>query len=463
MAVAAAIASARPRPIAPVPPEDWPTRRQRLRRPHRFYNQIELYPRRAYDAKILTRTAGPRFLVLLSDPDAVRHVLQTNAANYTKLPQLLQRVGPLLGRGLLTAEGEDWRRHRRILAPAFRQEALEAMLPDMAAAGHALVARWEGRRGRPLAVFAEMARVTLTVVVRTMFAQALDRRAEAVAASVHRYVLLGTLVAAIEAVGLPGRLSAGLLGLLGPAMAAPLNRYSERLAQWSREAGEAASLPLRLLERARRGADGGDPLTEQEVRDEIATLLIAGHETTATALAWLWYLLDLHPWARARLEAELAAVLGGRDPTAADLPHLVYTRMVIDEAMRLYPPVPGLGRRSLAADELAGERIPPGAEISIIPWILHRHRALWQEPDLFDPERFAPERKAALHRFAYLPFGGGPRICIGASLATMELLTIVAIVAQRYRLRLLPGQRFEPVAAITLRPRPDIRMVLERR
>jgi len=231
--------------------------------------------------------------------------------------------------------------------------------------------------------------------------------------------------------------------------------------------GRSTSAPARdLLDRlvAAADSDTGARMTGEEVRDEVIIIFLAGHDTSALAATYVWYLLSQHPEAEEKLHAELASVLGGRTPAFADLERLPYMRMVIEEAMRLYPPAPALsGRVAREAGELCGHPVPKGMEIAIVPWILHRHRTLWDEPDRFDPERFSPGRSADRPRFAYLPFGGGPRICIGAALAMTEVSLLLATMAQRYRLRLVPGQDIILQHRITLRPRGGIKMVLERR
>jgi cytochrome P450 len=214
---------------------------------------------------------------------------------------------------------------------------------------------------------------------------------------------------------------------------------------------------------AARDAETGEPMSDIQIRDEVATILLAGHETTANALAWSWYLLSGDTAVAARLHAELAAVLGGRAPTAEDLSKLVYSRMVLEEAMRLYPPAHSFSRQALAEDWIAGRHIPAGAVVIIAPWLLHRHRKLWEEPDTFNPENFAPEQTAARPRFAYVPFGGGLRSCLGATLAMTEALVILAMVAQRYAPRLVPNHRVMPIGLITLRPEGGMPVFLDQR
>jgi cytochrome P450 len=225
--------------------------------------------------------------------------------------------------------------------------------------------------------------------------------------------------------------------------------------------GPAKDLLARLI--AARDEETGRGMTAEEMRNQIITIFLAGHETTSQALTWTWYLLSQHPAAEARLHAELDHVLGGRTPRHEDLAKLPFTRMVIEESMRLYPPAHALGRTAIHADEVRGRRVRPGTSIIISPWLLHRNPKLWERPERFEPERFAAEHAAARHRFAYIPFGAGPRICIGAAFAMAEGMLILAAIAQRYRLRLKPGFAVEPQALITLRPRHGMRMILERR
>jgi cytochrome P450 len=211
---------------------------------------------------------------------------------------------------------------------------------------------------------------------------------------------------------------------------------------------------------AARDEQTGGGMTAREVRDQAITIFTAGHETTAMAMTWTWYLLSQHPVEEAKLHSELHRVLGGRAPNSDDLSKLAYTRMVIEESMRLYPPVHTIAREALADDTLAGRHVPKGSNVLIAPWVLHRHEQLWHSPGQFDPERFSPEQTAARPRFSYLPFGGGRRICIGAAFAMAEATILLATIAQRYRLRLVSGHPVEPQGLITLRPRRGMMMTL---
>jgi cytochrome P450 len=211
-----------------------------------------------------------------------------------------------------------------------------------------------------------------------------------------------------------------------------------------------------------RDEQSGEGMSDRQLRDEVITLFVAGHETTAVALAWAWHLLAEHPGAAERVRAELAGALGDRAPATADLPQLPYARMVIDEAMRLYPPAWITNRQAIADDEICGYHIPAGAIVLISPYVMHRHPAYWENPERFDPERFTPERSAGRPHYAYFPFGGGPRQCIGKGLALMEAQLILGAVAQRFRLGHVPGHVVEPQALVTLRPRGGLPMIVER-
>jgi cytochrome P450 len=230
---------------------------------------------------------------------------------------------------------------------------------------------------------------------------------------------------------------------------------SERRKQ-NTDTGDLLSMLL-LIE----DADTGERMTDTQLRDEVLTMLVAGHETTATALTWAWGLLDQHPEVRSKLDAELAQVLGGRAPTMDDVPNLTYTRMIIDETMRLYPPVYIFSRHVVADDELNGYHIPKGASVDLSPYLTHRHPDFWEEPERFMPERFSAEQVAARHKYAYIPFSTGPRICIGNNFALLEMTLVLATVAQRYRPRLIAPTLPKALPLITLRPQDGMPMHLE--
>jgi cytochrome P450 len=436
----------------------------RGRRPRR--EQLFGLGDRAFEAPIIAgRTLLGRY-ILINDPAGVRRVLVENAANYPKTDMDHRFFTALFGGGLLGSRGDVWRRHRRIMAPAFDPRSVAAYGPAMAATARTFLARWEAMPdGAPVDMAEEMTAVTLQVISRTVFSNDSDEIVD---------LIDGTLARGLEAAA-----QASLLDLL-PVIGEIRMRARERLmarASARLDAGVAklvrdreanlTAAPADLLTRlvAAKDEEGeGGGLTPKEIRDEIVTIFMAGHDTTANTLTWTWYLLAQRPAQAARLHDELDRVLAGRPPEAEDLPSLTFTRRVVEESMRLYPAAPGLSTRlALADDVVCGEKVHKGAKVSILPWVLHRHRRLWDDPETFDPDRFTPERSAGRPRFAYLPFGAGPRVCIGQVLAMNETILILAALAQRYAPTLAPDANVTPLANITLRPREGLKMKLERR
>jgi cytochrome P450 len=392
----------------------------------------------------------------------VQHVLLDHADNYVKSPLLRRSLRPLIGQGLLISEGALWRRQRRLMAPMFHPRRVQSFVPVMTSVTEAMLARWDALPSdRPVDIADHMMQLTLEIIARTMVSDDLGGEIAALGQAVSTYQLSSDRRGLIDLFGLPTWIPRP--GQRSAAQAvARIDRTIGRLIARRRESGAAKDDLLMLLVTA-RDAETGEPMSDTQIRDEIATILLAGHETTANALSWTWYLLSGDTAVAARLHGELAAVLGGRAPTAEDLPNLVYTRMVFEEAMRLYPPAHSFSRQAVAEDWIAGRHIPAGAVVIMAPWLLHRHRKLWKEPDEFNPKNFAPERAAARSRLAYVPFGSGPRSCIGASLAMTEALVILAMVAQRYAPRLVPNHRVMPIGLITLRPEGGMPVFLDQR
>jgi cytochrome P450 len=426
-------------------------------------NMIATYGEEAYERDIIERKMFGRTRFLVSDPAAIKHVLLDNAGNYQKTEITRRILEPGLGRGLITSEGETWRRHRRTMSPAFDHRSIASYAPIMTGAAQDLLSDWSKLgAGVTVEVANAMMEVTLNIISRSMFSSDSDHIVAIMERGAGRY---------------QAQMRPNMLDFLAlPAWLAGLGRIRvahrtlgefdaeiDRLIQ--RRAGHPDDGPKDLLARliAARDEQTGGGMTAREVRDHVITIFMAGHETTAMAMTWTWYLLSQHPAEEEKLHAELAAVLGGRIPTADDLSRLLYTRMVVEESMRLYPPVHTIAREALADDTLAGRRVPKGSAVLIAPWVLHRHVRLWNQPGRFDPERFAAAPSAARPRFSYLPFGGGRRICIGAAFAMAEATLLLATLAQRYRLRLAPGHPVEAQGLITLRARHGMKMVLEPR
>jgi cytochrome P450 len=426
-------------------------------------NILATYAPEDFDKDFIARRLLWRRTFVVNEPNGVRHVLLDNAQNYKKSELSRRILEPGLGRGLITTDGELWRRHRRIMAPAFDPRSVAGYAPVMTEVTEEMLAQWDAMPERSeVDVAVAMMHTTLHIISRAMFSSDSDEIVDVVERGVSEYQ---TTVRPnlLDLLHFPEWLTE----LISPRMAdGILNEFDASVDRLLTERGRAPDAePKDLLARliAARDTETGGGMTAQEVRDQVVTIFMAGHETTAQALAWTWYLLSQHPAAEAKLHAELASVLEGRTPRHEDVANLPYARMVLEEAMRLYPPAHTLGRQPIAADEVSGHRIPAGSTVLIVPWMLHRKPSLWERPDRFEPERFSPERAAARPRFTYLPFGAGPRICIGAAFAMEEGILILATIAQRYRLRLKPGHPVEPQGLITIRPRYGLPVILERR
>ncbi len=381
---------------------------------------------------------GVHRVYLVSHPEHVKRVLQDNPRAYSKGPPAT-RVRALFGDSLTVVDGERWRQRRRQAQPAFQPGQHARFIAITTRATAEMLDRWRlpAERGEPVELMGEMRRLTLGGALDLAVAH-VDRRL---------WSPLGWL-------DVPTPASTRYQRALSA-----VTEFISRQVENARRAGPPPNTLLAALLSA-PGAGSAEPLSDAEVHDELKAFLVAGHTTTASALAWLWYVLWEHPEARERLEQECRDVVAGRLPGADDLPRLGYTRRVIDEVLRLYPPTWLTARTASENDELGGYKIPAGALILLSPYVTHRHLACWEEPERFDPDRFMPAGAAARPAFAYFPFGGGPRRCIGSAFATIEIQLIVVQVAQRYRLDLVPGARVVPTAGLTLRPQADVPMLL---
>jgi cytochrome P450 len=397
--------------------------------------------------------------VILNHPDYARHMLQENNRNYDKEVFTYRMITWFLGDGLLTTSGDAWLRQRRLMQPAFHRKRVAGWSALMGGVAGRFLNRWE-RLDRPtIDVADEMILLTLAVVSRALFSLDISDAAGPVGHTFldinHHYVNYVATLLAPPRVPLPRnrRFKAAVRRLDEFAY----NVIRERRAR----PGEHDDLLAVLLES--RDEETGATLNDAQVRDEIMTLLFAGHETAANALTWTWYLIARHPEAEEQLHAEVDRVLGGRLPTADDIPNLPYTRMLVDEALRLYPPVWIIPRRAIADDEIGGYRVPKETVVNVVPFVLHRHPEFWDRPEAFEPERWLPERAADRPRYAYIPFGGGPRLCIGNSFALTEMQLVVATLAQRFRLRLADDRPAVPHQGVTLGVQGGLRMRLEKR
>jgi len=399
---------------------------------------------------------GPQRVVLVSHPDWIEQVLVRDSRGFGKT-YFIRLLRPVLGDGLLTSEGNHWLRQRRLAQPAFHRARLAGYAGGMVACVEELLDGW--RDGEVRDIHAEMMALTLRIVARSLFGADVAGETEEVGAAVE--VLMD-----------------GYRGLRGSLIRLPRhwptpgNRRLQRAARrlddivygiihQRREGAGAHDDLLSLLLGARDDQDGSG-MSDRQVRDEVMTLFLAGHETTANALTWTWLLLARHPDAAARLVAETAAVLGDRAPTVEDVPRLTYTECVVRESLRLYPPAYVTGRAVREGCRLGDYWLPPGTTLLMSQWVVHRDPRFFADPEEFAPERWSNDLARRLPRFAYFPFGGGPRQCIGSGFAVMDLILLLAAISRRFRLALVPGQEIVPSPSITLRPREGIRMRLHR-
>ena len=398
---------------------------------------------------------------MIFHPHDVKHVLQENHRNYSKDTFLIHFLRPLLGRGLFSNDGESWLHQRRLMQPAFHRKQLATFGRLMTVATESMLERWQnaGASKQSIDVAEEMMRLTLRIVGQALFSIDLSDETDTVGQAFTALMtpLMNYIYHPVPPLGFP----------------TPRNRRIQHyirtldevvqviITEHRRLGAEKDDLLSTLL--VARDEETGEGMNDRQVRDEVMTLLLAGHETTSNALSWAWYLLSQHPDVESCLHAELEQVLGGRTPTVEDLPRLTYTRMVLEETLRLYPPAVGFNRKAMADDEVGGYFVPAGTLIWLSPYMTHRHPDFWENPEVFDPERFSPERSTGRLHFAHFPFGGGPRQCIGNYFAMMETQLVLATIAQRYRLRMVPGHQVEPQALLTLRPRGGLPMTLYER
>jgi len=406
------------------------------------------------------RWRGPMDIYLLNDPDDVRRVMTQAWPQFTKDNIDYRVLRITMGNGLVTNDGPDWTRQRRLMQPMFHNRVVNAFDGAINACTETLVERWRARRpDEAFALDRELSRLTFQVVGATLFGADIDAHADEVAdmlevMNVNPKTLRALLT---QWPWLPTRGNREFAQHL-----ATLDRIVYGLIEARRASGEERADLLGLL-LAARDADSGEAMAERQIRDEVVTLMLAGHETSSTALGWTFLLLAQHPAIEDALVEELTRELGGRPATAADLPRLPYLKQVVQESMRVYPPVWGLSR-ALAQDcEFGGYRIPRGAYVAILPYALHRHPAHWDEPERFDPSRFSPQRSESRHSYCYLPFAAGPRTCIGLNMAMLEIQLVLARLLPLFRVRPVPGHPVVPLASVTYRPRFGIRATVDAR
>ncbi len=432
--------------------------------PDLWRNPLEFYPeiRQRYGDVVRLRGLGNLSWYLVSHPNDIEHVFKSK--HYPK-GLFVETLKLLVGNGLLTSEGEFWRRQRRLASPAFHRQRLINLSTMMTAAAEQVVERWEApaREGQPVDVAQDMMALTLEIVGRALFNVDLSKAADEVGQSL-TVALEYVNHRSLNPLSLPERIPTRQNRRFKRARNT-IDQLMYRIIEEHRQAPAATAntgdLLTMLLEA--RDEETGEGMNNQQLRDEVTTIVLAGHETTAATLSWTWFLLAQHPEVAQNLRAELDSVLAGRSPSFDDLPNLPYTRMVVDETLRLYPPAWSVARQAMEDDEIGGYHIPAKSPIVISQYVTHRHPEFWDNPEAFEPERFLPERSANRPRFAYFPFGGGPRICIGNNFALMEAQLLLATLAQHYELELVPDHPVVPEPLITLRLKHGLRMTIRKR
>jgi cytochrome P450 len=410
---------------------------------------------REYGDVVRLRFMGQTFY-LLSHPDLIEYVLVTNSRNFTK-SRLLRNNRRLLGDGLLTSQGEFWRRQRRLAQPAFHRRRIVAYGEVMASYTERRLEGW--RDEQTIDVHQEMMRLTLEIVAKTLFNADVATEAKDVGEAME--VALKNFSSQRRVIRIPNSIPTPQ-NVRFERAARRLDEIVRRIIEERRTSEEDRGDLLSMLMLAED--EDGNRMTDKQLRDEVMTLFLAGHETTANALAWTFYLVARHPEEQDKLAKELGNALNGRTPTVSDLTNLSYAERAIKESMRLYPPAWTMGREALTDCEVDGYRMPAGTTALMSQWVMHRDPRYYDEPDRFDPDRWTQQLEKRLPRFAYFPFGGGPRQCIGMGFALTEARLILATIARRFRMKLVSGQRVQPYTSITLRPKDRIRMILiERR
>jgi cytochrome P450 len=387
-------------------------------------------------------------------------MIQENHRNYTK-GENFQEIKLVIGEGLAITEGDVWRRQRRLMQPAFHRQRITALVSAMSTSIVEMLERWSTLEGgTSIDVSQEMMHLSQKMFLNALWSDSVSSETteELLQAWDTLYLFLSNRLWALIKlpVGVPTPENRRVQQALHT-----LDTIAYRIIRERQQGLNERDDLLSMLLFARD--ESGQGMSDKELRDQIMTMFSAGFETTAVVLGWIWYSLSKHPIVERKLQAEIAAVLGGRTPTFEDLMQLKYTRMVIEEALRLYPGAWVFSRNSVADDEIGGYHIPANSMILLSPYVMHRLPAFWDNPEGFDPERFAPDNSAERPRFAYFPFGSGPRQCIGETLAMTEMQLVVAMVAQQYRLNLVPGHPVEKKPMLTLQARRGILMTLEPR
>lgn len=422
-----------------------------------FFNPLKLWRREHFEVPVVVERTMLGARLVVSDPKLIKWILVDNAPNYVR-DALQQRILlRMTGRGVFAAEDADWHLQRKALAPIFSAKSLVAYLPGMTAAAEDAANRFRIAGEDGIDLGREMAALTVDVIGRTVFTHGLGESPAAIADSVRRFADTNGPVELGDLAGLHSWVP-GVRRLLGWRATASVRQRARRIIGVAKASGQSQDHDLFSALFSARDPETGKTLGQREVEDNVSTLIGAGSDTVAVALTWSIFLLSQTPHVREAVEAEVDVHLKGCALTADSLGKLVWTRAVIEEAMRLYPPAPLIGRMTRGEESLGGERYPAGTAILISPWVLHRHVQLWNEPDMFDPERFLPGRREQISRYAYLPFGAGPRVCMGMGFAMQEAVVVLATLVKHLRFERADNHPIRLRQCITLQTEAPLRM-----
>jgi cytochrome P450 len=421
-------------------------------------NTITAWPKSSYRKELIFFRVFRTSLFIINHPPSIQRVMATNGKNYVKSPMNAQALKPLLGNGLFVSEGELWTRQRRLMAPSTHTNRLAGYAQVIIEEGQKAIDDWKRLpAGKEEDTTETFTLLTAEIISRLMFGFRLgDKRVRELFEAFKEYQASHGRAHVLEIFGFPTSFPR-LSMWRGKKAIERFDAVLLEILEYGKNNG--GELPENLLDMLLGYRDeNGQPMAPDLVRDEMASIFLAGHETTAITLSWAFYLLEKNPECERLLHLELDEVLKGAPPTFEDFPKLAYTRAVIDETLRLYPPVHIFSRQSLEEDEIMGKRVPPKSMMIISSWLLHRHELLWEKPNAFRPERFMPGAKDKIHPFAYIPFGAGSRVCLGKHLGIMEAVLLLALIAQNFRLRLKKDHHVEPLGRMTLRASDGIPM-----
>lgn len=426
---------------------------------------LSIWTEDAFKFEFMSQQILKQKIFIVNDPKLVKEVLVTKHHIYEKKsPQMIQALEPLLGDGLFISDGETWSSHRHIQTPLFHTGFVQNYSKIMVSTIIEVADEWANQESPTINALPEMGRLTAEIISRTLFGENLGKEKAAKVvkafADYQSSIKQTPLSSFTDIPSWTDKFS--IKSHMAMRAAKKIHAVVDEIIDKAGERENQDTLVAHLLA-ANNGRDAKNSLSREQIRNEIIVLFMAGHETTANSLAWSWYLLSQSPDVEAKLHTELDEVLRGRLPSFSDVAKLTYTRAIFDEAVRLYPPVPILSRQASEDDTIRRQQIPKGSLMLIVPWLLHRHEKLWDRPNTFIPERFLAGSRNKPNKFAYLPFSAGPRVCLGKSFGIVESVLSIAILAQRFRLTLPKGTELSHECRLTLRPKGNLPMTLEKR